>query len=331
MGAQQACEAVYRDAMKWFKQYIDKDTYVSNFQALDRDKDGGVDMQELQVWVSQNAAEHPEAPWSMLEGTGVVLMMCFKVAACHMDNEERLMKQRKIVDISDLRALLLHMYAFSVFYRHFSASDNKPSRMMQKKKMNELEFVVACESLCYAHGCSPIPVDTLKSDFLELDSNYSGSLGYIQICQAACKFVNTPPDLPEDAPQQVLPELSVSMSLAKATKKNISKASKILGITLQENSTNVMADFQQAAISSPNKVHAVTGMSPIEKTNLAIEQIRNKANREDKFIKKFMKENYERVCARFEAGEDPPENFGDNEIAAIGAELSAIREKNNAV
>lgn len=182
MGAQLACEAVYRDAMKWFKFNIDKDTYVSSFQALDRDKDGGVDIQEFQGWISDNARKFPDSSWSLFERMGVVLMCAHKAGACHLDNAERMVKQRKVYDISDFRAVLLHLYAFSIFWRHYNASDNKPSRIMIKKKMDELEFAQACQSLASAHGCSFIGVDQLKEDFGEVDTNYSGSVGFIQVC-----------------------------------------------------------------------------------------------------------------------------------------------------
>ena len=104
MGAQLACEAIYRDSIKWFKTYIDKDTYVSNFQALDRDKDGAVDMQELQRWIGENATKYPDSSWDLLESVGVVLMCTHKSAACHLDNPERATKQRKIFDICDFRS-----------------------------------------------------------------------------------------------------------------------------------------------------------------------------------------------------------------------------------
>jgi hypothetical protein len=181
MGASLACEAVYRDAMSWFKKYIDKETYLAAFQSLDKDSDGGVDMQELQGWINQNASKFPETSWDLLESVGVVLMCSHKSTACHMDNPERSVKQRKIFDISDFRAFLLHLYAFQIFWQHYNSSDNKPARTMAKKKMNELEFAQACQSLASAHGCTFITVAKLKEDFSELDTNYSGSLGFIQV------------------------------------------------------------------------------------------------------------------------------------------------------
>lgn len=138
MGAQLACEAVYRDAMSWFKTYIDKDTYVASFQSMDSNSDGGVDLQEFSNWVAENALKYPDSSWEFLQSMTVVLVNTHRTTACQLDKLDEQVQQsnklRKVFGIGDFRAALLHLYAFSIFWQHFNSCDNKPSRIMPKKE-----------------------------------------------------------------------------------------------------------------------------------------------------------------------------------------------------
>ena len=54
MGAAASVQSVYKDALKWLKIYIDKKTYLADFEALDADHNGGLSFVEFHKWVSDN-------------------------------------------------------------------------------------------------------------------------------------------------------------------------------------------------------------------------------------------------------------------------------------
>lgn len=99
---------------------------------------------------------------------------------------------------------------------------------------------------------------------------------------------------------------------------------KLLGIQLDENSTNVMSDFHG---SKPAKVMELAGMSPEEKTNLAVDMLKRKVEREDAFIKKYQTEKWGEFKATFEDGA-ASDVFGTEVITGIQAELAALKERN---
>jgi hypothetical protein len=109
-------------------------------------------------------------------------------------------------------------------------------------------------------------------------------------------------------------------------KSMMTKAMKILGVQLDENSANVMSVLSD---QKPNKVYALTGLNPIQKMNLAVDQIKDRVCREELFIKRYQSESWNEFKATFEDGADS-DKFGDNVISAIHAEAAAIRERNAA-
>eukprot|EP01006_Ploeotia_vitrea_P031697 TRINITY_DN64000_c0_g1_i1.p1 TRINITY_DN64000_c0_g1~~TRINITY_DN64000_c0_g1_i1.p1 ORF type:complete len:269 (-),score=-2.84 TRINITY_DN64000_c0_g1_i1:269-1075(-) len=181
MGAGAACEGVYRDGFKWFGAFIDKDTYLTNFQIMDSDADGNISCQDVQKWVNDNASKYPDECWDIIKSSSLSIMMAHKAAAT---------PATKVVPIQSFRALLIHLYTISILYRHFSGLADK-SHIQARKKINLEEYIMACETLCFAHEVPPIPIETLENDFNELDNHFTGQIGFIQICPAIFKYFDS--------------------------------------------------------------------------------------------------------------------------------------------
>lgn len=183
MGVAPSLYQVYDEAIKWFQMYIDKDTYVADYQMLDRDADGGVTFADVQDWVSREASQHPDSCWTILNRSGTVLMMAHKAAAMHMDSSSSV-SAKKVVDITEFRALLIHLYADSMLWRHFAAAAHVEGRHdseLYRAKLDVDGFVKACRSLSAAHAREKLDRESLYSDFQRINSNMDGLVGFVQV------------------------------------------------------------------------------------------------------------------------------------------------------
>ncbi len=199
MGAAPSIQDIYRDATKWFNSYIDKATYVGLFEILDKDMDGGISFQELQVWIKKEALENPDSMFTSFQAHGLISMLAHKAAAKRTDVSSSV-SSRNIVDICEFRYLLIHLYALSMIYRHFNCSEvwngHVHANIDHLKKLDDAGFAVAVQSLYYVR-CGEILSDAVvTSDFLFLDSDYDGIVGFVQVfhltyVQALGKIIST--------------------------------------------------------------------------------------------------------------------------------------------
>ena len=183
MGASASLHHVYSEAIKWFQVYIDKDTYVADYQMLDRDSDGGVTFADVQDWVSKQALTNPDSCWTILNSSGTVLMMAHKAAAMHMDSSSSV-SAKKVVDITEFRALLIHLFVNSMLWRHFAAAahvEGKPDSELYRAKLDKEGFVKACRSLSAAHAGEKLDRDKLYEDFVLVNTNLDGLVGFVQV------------------------------------------------------------------------------------------------------------------------------------------------------
>lgn len=185
MGAAASIRAVYSEALKWFVMYIDKETYIADFHALDKDDDGGVDFNEFIKWIQKNAEKYPGTCWSTFLTSGAVLKMSHKFAASSIDDSSSV-TAKSIVDVGEFRSLLIHLFATSIMWRHFISVNNwkdceEDVPRMIAQKIDVDEFSVAVRSLCAAHEKEELTDEQLREDFNALDTNFSGKIGFIQV------------------------------------------------------------------------------------------------------------------------------------------------------
>ena len=190
MGAAASVTAVYADALKWFQQYIDKETYLDDFRSLDTDQSGGLTFMEFRKWVESNAEKSPNSCWTVFLTSGTVLAAAHKAAAAHGDFT-RSVDARHIVDVSSFRALLIHLYATSILWRHFSGVKNWRDDVSSEQdlshfKLNMEDFSLGVQSFCNAHCKEEISDDKLKEDFEMLSGGSGGEfVGFMQVCIGA--------------------------------------------------------------------------------------------------------------------------------------------------
>lgn len=181
MGVGNSVGRIYAEARKWFRIYIDKDTYVADFEELNHMGNGGVTFGSVQEWIAQKAISEPNSCWTTFRSSGSAIMMSHKAAATHMDSESTI-AARKVVDISEFKAFLIHLYANTILWTHYIAvAGHNSDEENFRKKLTLHEFSLACKSLNDAHLKEPLSKDLLRSDFQMLDENCDGLVGFVQV------------------------------------------------------------------------------------------------------------------------------------------------------
>ena len=154
-----------------------------NFSEIDRDGDAGVNFQEFRNWVHKHAVKAgPDSAWRVMLDSGPVLMMAHKMAASSMDSTSTV-SAGKEVDITEFRALFIHIYVFTCLWEHFARGEASDPDMY-RKKIDSFEFRLSCQSLNALHArgvCSP--EETLEA-FVSMDSNFSGKIGFVTVSRA---------------------------------------------------------------------------------------------------------------------------------------------------
>ena len=186
MGVSTSLHMLYADAISWFTTFIDKDIYTNAFEELTVLGGGGgsVTFVAIQNWINEKAKAEPESCWSLFQSSGMCLMMSHKAAAMHMDSSSTVVS-RKVVDITEFRAFLIHLYATSLLWRHFVSCN--PFTMeyhadeLYKKKLTKQEFSVACKSFASAHGKEQLSKEIINRDFAAVDLNCTGAVGFVQV------------------------------------------------------------------------------------------------------------------------------------------------------
>ena len=117
--------------------------------------------------------------------SGAVLSVAHKAAAEHIDSTSN-SEAKHVVDVSEFRALLIHLYAVSILWRHFAGVlhlniDGGEGEDMSHKSLSESEFKLAVRSFCHAHAKEEISDEELAKDFQDLDKTLSGSIGFISV------------------------------------------------------------------------------------------------------------------------------------------------------
>ena len=123
MGAAASIRMVYRQAMSWFKTYIDSETYITDFAQIDKDGDNSLSYVEVRKWVEEKAKKDPN--WEVFLTNGApVLSIAHKMAALRSGDKKSTVMAPKVVDVNDFKTLLIQMFAISILWSHFNAADH---------------------------------------------------------------------------------------------------------------------------------------------------------------------------------------------------------------
>ena len=201
MGAAASVRMIYSQALGWLKTYIDSDTYMSDFNAIDRDHDGGITYGELQRWILQKVKDDPEGSWHIFKDHPQTMQIAHKSAGMGIDSKSS-SHAGKVVDVAEFRLLLMHLFAVSILLAHFEHADDMGSKQLQFD-----EFKKAVFTFCETHAHEHLTDEQIRDDFELLDTNKSDTIGFVEVCSYCCKFID-PSFMSDDTEAAVMGEKS---------------------------------------------------------------------------------------------------------------------------
>ena len=101
MGAAASIRMVYKDAMNWFRTYIDGDTYIADFAAIDKDGDNTLSYMEVRKWIEGKAKDDPN--WGVFLADGApIIAVAHKMASMRSGPHSHVIAP-KVVDVNDFK------------------------------------------------------------------------------------------------------------------------------------------------------------------------------------------------------------------------------------
>jgi hypothetical protein len=147
---------------------------------MDKDSDGGISYAELQKWITLKATTD-KGTWEVFKSNTQILSMAHKMASVSIDAKSSPIAG-KVVDVSEFRSLLIHLFSMSILWMHFEHADSwVDGGDSGNKQLNKEEFKLACKTLCSTHAHEELSDDQIDTDFNLLDTNQSGSIGFIEV------------------------------------------------------------------------------------------------------------------------------------------------------
>lgn len=201
MGAAASVKMLYSDALSWFKTYIDSETYMAgrfhfllniplkyviyfftfqkiDFTAMNTKHDGNITIVDFQKWIAEKAKV--ESVWSIFNTNPQILLISYKNATLY-DESDVAIHTRKVVDFTAFKALLVHLFATSVLWSHFSNAQSWDHEGSGSQQLSYETFRIACKTICETHAHEHLTDDQIKEDFSLLDKNYSGQLSFMEV------------------------------------------------------------------------------------------------------------------------------------------------------
>jgi Regulator of G protein signaling domain len=202
MGAASSIRMLYKEAYEWFRENIDYELYMEDFRQIDRDGDHTLSFSEIKLWVATNAAK--DSMWDMFT-TGPVLGIAHKMAALHADNAA--VAASNVIDFSEFKTLLVHMYALSIMYVHFTVADNWEGSggEVGGQDLNVESFKLAVRTFVHEFAQEDLSDADIKSDFQTIDANQSEGVGFFEICNFCCNYIDDKQVVPQQAPAPAIP------------------------------------------------------------------------------------------------------------------------------
>uniref|UniRef100_A0A7S0XCB9 EF-hand domain-containing protein n=1 Tax=Chromulina nebulosa TaxID=96789 RepID=A0A7S0XCB9_9STRA len=190
MGAAASIGQVYHDALSWFREYIDTETYMADFQALDKHKDGGIEYGVLNQWI-QDKYDKEGGNWKIFLSNTPILSIAHKMACKSLDKSSSVM-QRNIVDVQEFRFFLIQLFAISILWTHFSNAETwTTGKDVGKNHLTKESFYVAYLTITSTHAGEKLSRKQIDDDFDLLDKNSNGTIGFLEVCNYCSQFIST--------------------------------------------------------------------------------------------------------------------------------------------
>lgn len=174
MGASPSIFSLFDDASGWLLAYIDEESFVDDFNAIDTDCDGQINLDNIIEFICKKAMSNHQ--WNVFLTNPKVIDLAYQ-AACPGSGQKQ-----GIVRIEQFRHLFLHLYANSILWAHFN---NGLCVMNGKKSEGRLDFhafKLACSTLAHSHGVVAPTEEQLVHDFHMIDVRKMNSVSFTEVC-----------------------------------------------------------------------------------------------------------------------------------------------------
>jgi hypothetical protein len=167
---------------------------MADFAAIDKDGDNSLSFVEVRKWVEEKAKKDPN--WSIFIADGApVLPIAHKMAAMRSGDKTSHVTAARVVSVQDFKTLLIQMFAIAILWSHFKSSVDWASAegtSVDGKELTFESFRLAVRTLTSTHAQEELTDDELEADFNEIDKNGSGTIGFHELCNFCCKFIDDP-------------------------------------------------------------------------------------------------------------------------------------------
>jgi alanine racemase len=88
-----------------------------------------------------------------------------------------------MVNVTEFKTLLVHLFALSILWSHFQNAEKweDSGSELQGHRLNFEAFKLACRTFDSANAHEDLTDEQIKTDFQLIDSNLSGSVGFIEV------------------------------------------------------------------------------------------------------------------------------------------------------
>ena len=153
---------------------------MEDFKSMDRHNENAISFADVQFWLAEK--EKADPLWSIFLNSGPVLSIAHKYACKHGDTHSSV-SASKMVNVTEFRTLLVHLYAFTVLWCHFANAMKweESGSDVVGHKLNFQAFKLAFRTFDSANAHLDLNDKEIKADFEIIDSNFSSSVGFMEV------------------------------------------------------------------------------------------------------------------------------------------------------
>lgn len=147
---------------------------------MDRHNENALSFSDVQYWITMKGKTDPI--WSIFLTSGPVLTIAHKYACKHGDTRTSV-SASKMVNVTEFKTLLVHLFAFSILWSHFANAEKweENGADLVGHRLNFEAFKLACRTFDSANAHEELNDSQIRTDFELIDSNFSGSVGFIEV------------------------------------------------------------------------------------------------------------------------------------------------------
>lgn len=153
---------------------------MDDFKAMDRHNENALSFADVRDWMVDKSKNDPS--WGIFLTSGPVLAVAHRNACKHHHSASNA-SVSKMVDVTDFRALLVHLFAISILWSHFQNADEweQSGGEIGNRQLNFEAFKLACRTLTSSNAKEELTDHQIKLDFEMLDGNQSRTVGFFEV------------------------------------------------------------------------------------------------------------------------------------------------------